>query len=323
MKTNARLLFSLILATPSVSQAQTAPPTLAPQSGLTAHDFLYAGEAKERRIFIVRKGAVVWTYDDPTGRGEISDAMLLSNGNVLLAHQYAVKIVAPDKKVVWNYEAPAGTEIHTAMPIGLDRVLFVQNGDPAMVKVVNIKSGATEKQFALPTGNPKGVHGQFRHARLTPAGTLLVAHIDMKKVCEYDSNGKEIWSFPTATPWGVDALPNGNVLITDSEGVREVTRRGDVAWSYAKTEGAALKLDSLQLAWRLPNGNTILNNWVNEWNGPIDLTNPPIQAIEVTPDKKVVWKLSEWKQPNLGPATTIQILDAPVALETAHFGEIK
>jgi hypothetical protein len=30
--------------------------------------------------FIIRKGQVVWSYDDPAGKGEISDAILLSNG---------------------------------------------------------------------------------------------------------------------------------------------------------------------------------------------------------------------------------------------------
>jgi hypothetical protein len=31
--------------------------------------------------------------------------------------------------------------------------------------------------------------------------------------------------------------------------------------------------------------------------------------VEVTPDKKVVWVLWDWK--NLGPATAVQILDEP------------
>src|SRR5438067_1119069 len=110
-----------------------AAPAAVPGDGLARHDFLYAGEAKERRAFIVRKGRVVWSYDDPAGRGEISDAVLLSDGRVLLAHQFAVKLVGPDGKVLWNLDAPKGCEIHTAQPIGKDHVLFVQNGDPAVL----------------------------------------------------------------------------------------------------------------------------------------------------------------------------------------------
>jgi outer membrane protein assembly factor BamB len=169
---------------------------------LAQHDFLYAGESKNRRVFIVRKGEVVWTYDDPASRGEISDAVLLSNGNLLIAHKYAVKLISPEKKVLWNLDAPKETEIHTAMPIGLEHVLYVRNGDPAFVQVVNITSGEIKREFNVPTGNPKSVHGHFRHARITPWGTLLLAHMDMKKVCEYDATGKEVWSFATDGPWG-------------------------------------------------------------------------------------------------------------------------
>jgi outer membrane protein assembly factor BamB len=47
------------------------------------------------------------------------------------------------------------------------------------------------------------VHAQFRHARLTENGTVLVAHMDLNKVVEYDADGKELWSFPAPGAWGV------------------------------------------------------------------------------------------------------------------------
>ena len=40
--------------------------------------------------------------DDPEGRGEISDAVLLSIRNPLIAHQFLVKLIATDKRVVWG-----------------------------------------------------------------------------------------------------------------------------------------------------------------------------------------------------------------------------
>jgi outer membrane protein assembly factor BamB len=306
------------------ARAQTAASTqVLPGKGLAEHDFLYAGESKNRRVFIVKKGKVAWTYDDPAGRGEVSDATLLSNGNVLIAHQYAVKLISQDKTVLWNLDAPKGSEIHTAVPIGHEHVLYVQNGDPAWVRVVNIATGETKKEFQAPTGNPKGTHGQFRHARITPAGTLLLAHMDLNKVCEYNANGKEIWSFPAESPWSASPLKNGNILIVDRRDVREVTRRGETVATFARSDSPDYKLSSLQLAWRLPNGNTLINNWVNEWSGPIDKVKPPVQAVELTPDKKVVWVLRSWADPDLGPATTIQVLDEPEAPENVSFGDIK
>jgi len=329
MNSHPLLILSLALAfTPLASVPANAAETIAtaphvlPGNGLAQHDFLYAGESKQRRAFIIRKGEVVWSYDDPTGRGEISDAVLLSNGNLLLAHQYAIKLISPEKQVLWKLDAPAGTEIHTAMPIGREHVLYVQNGDPALVIVVNIVTGETKKEFPVPVGNPKGVHGHFRHARITPWGTLLLAHMDLKKVCEYDSHGREVWSFPAESPWGATPLKNGNVLLVDKQSVREVTHRGETVATFAPSDSPDYKLSSLQLAWRLPNGNTLVNSWFNEWSGTLNRTILPVQAVEFTPDRKVVWVLRSWENPNLGPATTIQILDETEAPEHVTFGDI-
>ena len=192
-----------------------------------------------------------------------------------------------------------------------------------MVKVVHLVSNRTIKEFPIPVKNPKGVHGQFRHARLTADGTLMVAHMDLGKVSEYDASGKELWSFPAPNVWGVTPLKNGNFLVVDRSGVREVNRKAETTWAFTREDAADYKLPNLQLAWRLPNGNTLINNWVNEWSGPVDRSNAPVQALEVTPDKKVVWALRSWSDPDLGPATTIQILDEPEAPEDVTFGDIK
>jgi hypothetical protein len=94
----------------------------------------------------------------------------------------------------------------------------------------------------------------------------MVAHMDLDKVVEYDFDGNELWSFPAVGAWGVTPLSNENVLITDRQGVREVTRRGDSIWSSSPSNTPGYPFVSLQQAWRLPNGNTVIDNWVNEWN---------------------------------------------------------
>jgi hypothetical protein len=318
----APLCLSLCLAASLLAQPPASPAQL-PGKGLAQHDFLYAGESHDRKMFIVRQGKIVWSYDDPAGKGEISDAIMLSNGNILFAHQFGLTEITPDRKVIWNYVPPPNHEVHTAVPIGTDRVLYIQNGDPALLRVVNIVTGVTEKELTLATKHPISVHGQFRHARLTPQGTLLVAHMDLNKVVEYDSSGHELWSFPAATPWGVTPLANGNVLITDSLGVREVTRRGDSVWTFTPADAPGYQLKSMQQAWRLPDGNTIIDNWFNEWSNPAGTVPTTVQAIEVTPAKQIVWALRSWTPPtNLGPATTIQVLDTPSAPEDVHFGDI-
>ncbi|HXF11455.1 MAG TPA: hypothetical protein VN625_11770, partial [Desulfuromonadaceae bacterium] len=106
--------------------------------------------------------------------------------------------------------------------------------------------------------------------------------------------------------------------------IRELTPQGEtVSILTPSADSPNFKLNSLQMAWRLPNGNTLVNNLFNEWSGKLDRTNLPVQAVEFTPDKKIVWVLRSWEEPDLGPATTIQILDEAEAPEKVTFGDVK
>ena len=331
MKTIATLglFLSLFILTINVQQANSqtqtpVAPAVLPGNGPAQFDFFYAGEAKVRNMYIVRKGKITWSYIDTVGKGEISDAVLMTNGNVLFAHQFGVTLINSDKKVLWNYNAPNGCETHTAQPIGKDHVVFIQNGDTAKLFVVNIKTGKTVKEFALPVKNPKSVHGQFRHARLTAKGTILVAHMDMGRVAEYDFNGKEIAGFNSVGIWAAEPLKNGNVLVCGRGYVREFNPKGDTVWNYSLKDIPDYKISSPQIAVRRANGNTIINNWFNQWQGKLDTNLLPVQAIEVTTDKKIVWALRSWTEPvNLGPSTIIQLLDEPGITENVSFGDIK
>jgi hypothetical protein len=304
---------------------KTLKSSILPGKGLSQFDFFYAGEAKDRNMYIIRDGKIAWSYLDSLGKGEISDAVLMTNGNILFAHQFAITLISPDKKVLWNYTTPVGCETHTAQPIGKDLVVFIQNGDTPKVIVMNIQTNKILKEFVLPVGNSKSVHGQFRHARLTDRGTYLVSHMDMGKVCEYNSDGKLLNSYDAPGVWGALPLKNGNVLISGNKGyVRELNRKGDTVWEYPLQVNPGFNIPSPQLAIRRSNGNTIINNWQNQWQGKVDLNNPPLQAIEITPGKKIVWALSSWTAPvNLGPSTTIQLLNEPGISENVTFGEFK
>jgi hypothetical protein len=324
----------MCLLVPGISCAQqvnitptpSGPPEILPGKGAAQFDFFYAGEAKARNMYIIKKGKITWSYIDTVGKGEISDAVLMTNGNILFAHQFGVTLIDQHKNILWNYDAPKNHETHSAQPIGKDRVLFVQNGDTAKLFVVNIKTGKTEKEFPLPVKDPRSVHGQMRHARLTKEGTILIAHMDLGKVCEYDVNGKELWSLNVPGIWSAEELKNGNILVASNNSfVREMTRSGDIVWEYTVKDSQEYKIKSPQIATRLANGNTLINNWFNLWDAKVDPTHIPVQAVEVTPDKKIVWALRAWQEPlNLGPSTIIQILGEPGEIsEKVHFGNIK
>ena len=300
-----------LLITTALVAAFSAAAQTAPNIGLAGHDFFYAGEQKQHWMFIVRGGQVVWSYINVISKGEISDATLLPNGNVLFAHQFGVTLINSKKKILWHVDAPPNTEIHTAQPMGGNRISYVQNGDPALLRVVDTQTGKVESEFTLPVGNPKSIHGHFRHARLTPGGNFLVAHMDAKKVVEYDKTGTSVWSYEVESPWAAERLKNGNTLVTTNKKVvLEVDPRGKTVWQLTAEDAVGHRIDGFQIATRLPNGNTLVNNWVNTWSTTVDKADPTVQALEFTPDKKIVWVLRSWNDPaDLGPATTIQLLD--------------
>lgn len=264
-------------------------------------------------MYIVKGGKIVWTFVMGT-YGEYGDATMLSNGNILFSRLSGATEITQKKKVVWNYEAPSGTQIHTAQPIGTDRVFICQNGLPAKALIINKRTGKIEMEHVLPTKSltdSNTIHGQFRHIRYTKAGTYLVANLGLGKVVEYDKNWKEIWSVDAPSAWAAVRLKNGNTLISgNAHGyVREVNAKGAIVWEINKSDLPGIPLYTVQEVSRLANGNTLICNWYGGVKKPD--WKKVVQVIEVSPDKKVVWALRQWTNPDLGPASSIQLLDEP------------
>ncbi len=305
-------------ATNSVSYA----PAVLPGKGLAQHSFLYTGEAdsrnKDQTLFVVRDGKVAWKYSvpsyDPDGAmEELGDATMLSNGNIVFCRKVSASEVTPDKQIIWNMEAPKGTEIHSVQPIGLDSVLVTVNGHPPKLVLINTKTGTTEKELTLPAVRTNGSpHLQFRRVHQTAAGTYVAAHLMDNKVSEYDADGKEIWTYAVNGPWSATRLKNGNTLIAAYRSrILEVNHDGNVVWEFSPTNAPDYRLFIFQEVGRLANGNTVVCSWcpggirnTNDWPGSV-------QVLEISPEKKIVWALSQWKDPDLGPASSIQLLDEP------------
>lgn len=287
------------------------PPNL-PGNGLAQHPMLYAGEGYNK-MFVINNGKIIWTYS--TGKGnEYDDIWMLSNGNILFSRMQYVAEVTPEKQVVWRYNAATNTEIHCCQPIGLDKVLFIANGLPPKLMVVNIKTGKTEVEHDLPfiqPPDPKTIHPQFRRVRYTAQGTYLCPFLNMHQLIEYDKDFNPIWSFGTNdlpagmkfSPWAAIRLKNSNTLITNESGKSqmEVTPEKKIVWSLDPDDlPEEYRYVNTQTCTRLANGNTIVCS-----RGGAEKP----QLVEVTPDKKVVWVLEDYS--DLGPATAVQILDDP------------
>jgi hypothetical protein len=279
-------------------------PTGLPHGGASQRPMLYIGEGYNK-MYLIDHGKAKWTYS--TGGGnEYDDVWMLSNGNVLFTRMYYIAEITPSKQIVWRYDAPKGTEIHTCQPIGLDKVMFVLNGLPApRLMIMNIHTKAVEVDRAMPavsSTDPGTIHPQFRRVRITAQGTYLASFLKMNKVIEYDKDFKEIWHYDIRSPWAALRLKNGNTLITDEDDVltREVNPKGETVWELTKADiPAQYWYGNAQSVERLENGDTIVCSRGGSGHGP--------QLVEVTPDKKVVWVMQDWA--HFGPATSVQVLD--------------
>ena len=312
-RTCTAIFFTVVFAIQLDAQAPSSETQPLPGNGLAQHPFLYCGEWQQRghseqTMYVIRQGRVVWTYSIPA-KEELGDCTMLSNGNIIFSRRLGASEVTPDKKIVWNYDAPPKTEIHTAYPLGKNRVLIMQNGNPAKLLVINKKTNKKEKELTLEIRNPENVHGQFRHVRPTRSGNFLVAHLDLGKVIEYNNKGKAIWSVAAPSAWAAVRLRNGNTLISGNQHgyVREVNKKGDTVWEINKDDLPGIHLYTVQEADRLANGNTLINNWAGSL--PLEQWPTVVQLIEVTPEKRVVWALRDWQ--TLGPASSTQLLDEP------------
>lgn len=313
-------IITLLLFTGSLAMAQNIPSNYKlPGKGLKEHDFLYAGEWDMRKphaqsIFLVRGGKVVWQYSIPlrTATGsiqEFDDATLLPDGNIVYACMSGAGVITPEKNLIWQYTCEPGTETHSCQPIGKDSVLMVLNGKVGKMLIFNTATNKLLKEIIIPTLGTSP-HGQVRHARMTPGKNSIVAGLMAeKKVVEFDLEGKIIWSVDASSVWSAIRLNNGNTLISgDGQGyTREVNPKGETVWEFTKAD-APFKVGNTQTAQRLVNGNTVICSWIagnnntDEWAGSV-------QVFEVTKEKKIVWALSSWNNPDLGPSTAIQILD--------------
>jgi hypothetical protein len=303
----------------AISEAAEMPVPVATQA-MFARPFICAGEWDMRHpwaqtIYLVKDGLVPWRYSIPLYTApfsiqEFSDITMMSNGNIVFASMSGAGIITPDKNLIWQFRCPPETETHSCQPVGKDLVLLALNGKVGKVLLINTVSNEILKEVVIPTTGTFA-HYQFRHVRMTPGKqSFMVGLLTEKKVVELDFDGKERWSYPASSAWSAIRLKNGNTLISgDGEGyTREVNMQGETVWEFTQKD-TSIKLHNTQTASRLANGNTVITNWVagiknvEEWKNSV-------QAFEVTPDKKVVWSLSSWNKPDLGPCTTFQFIEA-------------
>jgi len=246
------------------------------------HRFACADYTQGKVFIVSAGGAVEWEY--PAEHS--NDLSVLPNGNLLFNAGMAVKEVTRDKQVVFQYRSTS--PIYACQRLANGNT-FIGECDAARLLEVS-PSGVIVKEVRLLPPGQKGGSAYMRNARQLDNGHYLVAHYGADVVREYDAGGRIVLEIPApGGPHSAERLPNGHTLISTADhpgGPRffETDAAGKTVWELRPSDVPAAGLKFLAGFERLPNGNTVLSNWL----GHGQFGNAP-QLVEITPDKRVVW----------------------------------
>ena len=288
-------LFALPYGTAAVGDASAEAGTAGPR-----HPFACADYSQGKIFLVSQSGKVEWEYSAPG----CNDLWVLPNGNLLFNTGHGVQEVSRDKQVRFDYQSQS--EIYACQRLTNGNT-FIGECNRGRLLEVDPAGKVVKEIRLLPEGKDAG-HLYMRNARRLGNGHYLVAHYGEQVVREYDAEGKVVASIPAAGgPHSVARLPDGHTLVScgDMAGgsrIFEADDAGKLVWELKDGEAPAVALKFMAGFQRLPNGNTVVANWL----GHGQFGKAP-HLLEVTPDKKVVWTFSDHE--HLKTISSVQLLD--------------
>ncbi|MBX3179998.1 MAG: PQQ-binding-like beta-propeller repeat protein [Candidatus Hydrogenedentes bacterium] len=300
IKALAPVLCVLLANLPGATAQETSEQAV--QTG-PGHHFAAADYTGQKVFLVNADGEVEWEYE--TG-GACNDIWVLPNGNLLFNTGTGVTGVNRDKEIVFRYASDS--EIYACQPLANGNTFIAECNSGRLLEVD--PAGAIVSELRLLPEGEDGGHIFMRNARKLVNGNYLVAHSGQEIVREYAQDGTVVKEF--AAPGGPHSairLPDGNTLITcgdmrEAPMVLEVDPDGREVWKVAHDELPGISLKFVAGVHRLPNGNTVLANWVGR-----DQFGQAPHLIEVTRDKEVVWTFQDHK--TMKTISSVQILDVP------------
>ena len=266
----------------------------------TRHRFLCCDYQGNKVAMVAADGSVEWEFAAQTPQ----DCWLLPNGNVLFCYRNGAKEVSRDKQVVWEYKAPAEAQCHSCQPLPGGRVLVAECGLSRLVEAG--RDGQVAKEIKV-ASQAKDMSHQFRGTRKTADGHYWVCLMDEKKIAELSPDGALLREIPVdGFPHAAVKLPDGHLLITLGHAMKviELDENLKIVWQLGENEVPGNPLRLPAGCQRLPNGNTIICNYL-----PGGFMGKQPQAFEVTRDKSVVWEFTD--HAHFKTVNQIYLLDLP------------
>lgn len=290
----ASMISLLVIGSPLASAAEAPTKTVldGPKYNFVAADF-----SKGEVLVMNKEGKVQRSYRAQNP----NDVWALPNGEVLFTWRRGVKIMDKAGKEVfaWTSKAKAD-EIHTCQPLPGGNILVAQNGPSQLIEIN--RKGEVLKTIPVQAKNDN-LHMRFRMCRKLTNGNYLCMISCDNEIREINAKGETVRTIAglpdvkMAKPHAVVRLANGNTLFSTGAGCMavEVDKNDKIVWKLAPSDVPEIKMGFMTGLHRLANGNTVVCFYQGSHH-----------VIEVTPEKKVVWK---WRVPKQRTIVSIQILD--------------
>ena len=261
----------------SLAVAFVAISACAQDAADVANRRILAGDSDTHRIAIVTAdGKVIWERKI----GVIHDLHLLPNGNVLFQDSYTHILevkpgIAPEKdQVVWEYDSAKmnGNEGKQVQVHAFQRLADGNTmiSESGIGRIIEVDHDGKIVHEMALKRDHPSTHSDTRLARKMENGHYLISQENDGTVREYDGDGKVVWEYEVPMFGRPPAGGHGPEAF------------GNHTFS----------------ALRLANGNTLI------------ATGNGHSVLEVTPDKQIVWKLTQDELPGIQLAwvTTLQLL---------------
>jgi hypothetical protein len=251
-----------------------------------AHPFLCTDAAGGKVALVSGSGKVEWEFacEHP------QDCWITPDGNFFFCFKGGVVEKLSDGRTLWEYHVPEGSEVHSCQPLANGHYLLMENGPCRIVEVDTL--GEIKNVIRLtPPPVSVSVHDQFRGVRRTAEGHYLVCRKGEHVVEELDSDGKSLRRIPVAGDVHMALrLPDGHLLLALGEGhkIQELDENLKVVWELSENEVPGNPLRLVTGFQRLPNGNTIVCNYLGH-----GFIGKQPEFFEITRDKKLVWEFAD------------------------------
>ncbi len=219
------------------------------------------------------------------------DAWLLANGNILYADGDSVTEVTREHKVVFQYKSAEkrGGGTYACQRLTNGNTMIGENSTGKVLEVDPAGKVVFELQTTPAT---VGEHHNMRMARKLKNGNYLVCHSGAHIVKEYTPKGEVVLELKTPNiAFSAIRTAAGTTLVGALDKIMEFDAKGKVVWEFSTKDIPGVSIRNMTGINLLSNGNIVTGCYSAYDN------NEGCGLLEITRDKKLVWRLSN---PKLG-----------------------